>query len=121
MPEIRWSRRAKAKLENIDPAVRDQLTSTAGEILHYIPPIVFPHDEGFAGKVMWHRVIACGLLSEELLAQEDADGPWNYILFYTPGRPRPEDPAPYRYFEILDICGVAEIAEQWKKFKGEAS
>jgi hypothetical protein len=113
MPGVRWSRRAKAKLGIIDPAVRDQLTSNAGEILHSIPPVLFPHDEGFEDEIMWHRGITCGLLSEELLAQEDDDGPWNYFLFYTPGRPGPEDPD--RCFEVLDICRVADVAEQWKK------
>lgn len=58
MPEVRWSRRAEAKLETIGPAARVQLTSNAGNILHYIPPVVFPHDEGFEGEVMWHRGIA---------------------------------------------------------------
>ena len=99
MPEVRWSRRAKAKLGTIDPATRDQLTSNAGKILHYIPPVLFPHDEGFEGEVMWHRGIPCGMLSEELLAQEDDDGPWNYFLLYTPrppdaGRTRPGQELP---------------------------
>lgn len=122
MPEVRWSRRAEATLATIVPAVRDQLKRNAGDILHYIPPIVFPHDEGFAGTVMWHRGIACGMVSEELLAQEDDDGPWNYFFFYTPGRPGPDDPDPVRYFQILDLRGIsiAEVAEQWGKIKGEA-
>jgi hypothetical protein len=92
----------------------------AGNVLHYVPPVVFPHDEGFAGEVMWHRGIACGVLSEELLAQEDDDGAWNYFLLYVPGRPGPEDPDPSKYFEILDVCSIAEVAERWKKMKGEA-
>jgi hypothetical protein len=123
MPEVRWSRRAKAKLRTIDPAVRVQLTSNAGNILHYIPPVVFKHDEGFADEVMWHRAIPCGMLSEELLAHEDDDGPWNYFFLYRPGRSGPEDLTPGRYFEILDLhrISMADVAEQWEKMKGEAS
>ncbi len=115
MPGVHWSGWAKAKLEIINPAVRDHLTSNAGKILHKIPPAFFPHDEGFEGEVMWHRGIPCGTLSQELLAQEDHDGPWNYFLFYTPWRPGPEDPDPDKDFEVLDICGIADIAKQWKR------
>ncbi len=111
MPGVRWSSTAEVKLGKIDPAVRDQLTRNAREILHYIPPVTFPHDEGFEGEVMWHRGIPCGMLSEELLAQEDDDGPWNYFLFYTPGMPG-EGMDLDKYFEVLDICRVADIAEQ---------
>jgi hypothetical protein len=123
MPGVRWSRRAKDKLGIIDPAVRDQLTSKAGEILHSIPPVLFPHDEGFEGEVMWHRGIACGLLSEELLAHEDDDGPWNYFFLYRPGRSGLRILARGRYFEILDLCriSIAAVAKQWEKMKGEAS
>jgi hypothetical protein len=121
MPGVRWSRKAEAKLGILNSAVQNQLISNAVEILHYIPPVVFPHDEGFTGKVMWHRGIACGLLSEELLAQEDDDGPWNYFLFYTPRRPGLNNPDLDDYFEILDVYGVAEVAEQWRKMKGEPS
>ena len=117
MPEVRWSRKAEAKLRTIGPAVRVQLTSNAGSILHYIPPVVFPHDEGCEGEVMWHRAIACGMLSEELLAHEDEDGPWNYFFLYRPGRSDPEDLAPGRYFEILDLrrISIADVAEQWER------
>jgi hypothetical protein len=121
MPGVRWSGRAEAKLRTIDPAVRDQLIGNAARILHDIPPIAFPHDEGFAGEIMWHRGIVCGLLSEELMAQEDADGPWNYFLFYAPRRQNPGDPHQDEYFEVLDICGISDVAEQWKKMRGEAS
>lgn len=112
MPEVHWSRRAKAKLEIIDPVVRDQLTSNAGEILHHMPPAGSPHDEGFEGEIMWHRGIPCGTLSQGLLEQE-GDGPWNYFLFYR--RPVPEKPGPGRHFEVLDICSVADIAKRWRR------
>ena len=120
MPEVRWSRLAEAKLGNIAPATRDQLTSNAGKILHSIPPVQFPHDEGFRGEVMWHRGIPCGMLSEELLAQEDDDGPWNYFLLYRPQPPDAEEPDPDRNFHVLDVCSVAEIARRWRN-KGEES
>jgi hypothetical protein len=116
MPEIRWSQRAKAKLENFAPAIRDQLTSDAGKILHYIPPVLFPHDEGFAGEIMWHRGIACGMLAEDLLEQEDDnDGPWNYFLLYTARRPEPEEPDPDRSFQVLDIRSIADISRRWNE------
>lgn len=121
MPGVRWSRAAEAKLEIIDPTVRGQLTSTAGEILHYIPPVFFPHDEGFAGEVMWHRGIACGALPRGPLAQDDLDGPWNYFLFYTPRLPDTEDLDPGEYFEVMDICGIADVAGEWKKMGGGTS
>jgi hypothetical protein len=73
-----------------------------------MPPAGFPYDEGFSGEIMWHRGIACGALSQESLEQEDGDGPWNYVLFYR----RAAGPAE---FEVLDICGVADAAEQWKR------
>lgn len=115
MPEVRWSRWAEAKLVNIAPATRDQLTGNAGKILHSIPPVRFPHDEGFEGGVMWHRGIPCGMLSEELLAQEDDDGPWNYFLLYTPRLLDAEAPDPDGNFQVLDVCSVAEIARRWRK------
>jgi hypothetical protein len=121
MPEVRWSREAQATLRTIGLAVRDQLTANAGEVLHYIPPVLFPHDEGLEGDVMWHRGIVCGMLSEELLAREDDDGPWNYFFFYRPGRLGPGAPASGPYFEILDLrrINIADVAEQWEKMKGE--
>jgi hypothetical protein len=114
MPGVRWSRKAKAKLKMIDPVVRDQLKRKASEILHHIPPAMFPHDEGIEGEVMWHRGIACGAPVQESLEQEDDDGPWNYFLFYRPWRPRPEGPDADKRFEVLDVCGVADVAERWE-------
>ena len=115
MPEVRWSRKAEAELRTIEPVVRDQLKRNANEILHHIPPVTFPHDEGIAGGIMWHRGIACGTLAQESLAQEDHDGPWNYFLFYTSRHPRPEDPDPDKQFEVLDVCCVADVAGQWRR------
>ena len=64
---------------------------------------------------MWHRGIPCGMLSEELLAQEDHDGPWNYFLLYRPQPPDAEEPDPGRNFHVLDVCSVAEIARRWRR------
>lgn len=114
MPEVRWSRTAKAKLGTIDPATRDQLAGNAGKILHYIPPVLFPHDEGFEGEVMWHRGIPCGMLSEELLAQEDDEGPWRYFLLYRSEGTDAEEPDQDGNFEVLDICSIADIAKRWR-------
>jgi hypothetical protein len=112
MPGVSWSRTAEAKLGAIDPATRDQLTSTADKILHYIPPILFPHDEGFEDKIMWHRGIPCGILSEELLEQEDGEGAWRYFLLYTPRRP--ERPGLDTDFEVLDIYSITDVARRWR-------
>jgi hypothetical protein len=114
MPVVRWSRRAQAALRTIDPVVRDQLTVNAGEVLHYIPPVMFPHDEGHAGDVMWHRGVNCGMLSEELPEREDDDGPWNYFFFYRAVLLSPGDPGSHPYYEILDLRSIGDVAEQWE-------
>jgi hypothetical protein len=114
MAAVRWSRWAVARLEKISPATREQLVGGAGKFLHEITSVDFPHDEGYAGEIMWHRGIPCGMLSEELLAREDDDGPWNYFLFYTAQPTTPEEPDPGQIFEILDVRSVAEVARRWK-------
>jgi hypothetical protein len=121
MAAVRWSRWAETRLERISPVTRDQLVSSAGKILHDITSADFPHDEGYAGEIMWHRGIPCGILSEELLAEseelladEDDDGPWNYFLFYRALPPAAEEPDPYQTFEVLDVRSVAEVARRWK-------
>ena len=109
MPEVHWSRRAKAKLKIIDPAVRDQLRENAATTLHHMPPVVFPDDEGFEGEIMWHR----GIAHESLYQQDDDDGPQNYFLFYLPWCLHPGAPhlgAPDECLEILDIYSIADIA-----------
>lgn len=113
MPEVSWSLTAKAKLGSIDPATRDQLTTNAGKILHYIPPVLFRDDEGFEGEIMWHRGIPCGMLSEELLEREDSEGPWRYFLLYTPRRPSAGKADLDTDFEVLDIYSIADVARRW--------
>lgn len=113
MPAVRWSRRAEARLKRISATTRDQLVSNAEEILHDTTSSDFPHDEGRAGEIMWHRGIPCGTLSEELLAKEDDDGPWNYFLFYKAQSLRTAEADPGRAFEVLDICSVAEVILRW--------
>jgi hypothetical protein len=130
MPGVHWSRRARARLEIIDPAVRDQLTSNAGKFLHDMPPASYRQDEGREGEIMWHRGITCGAVPPRLLAKEDDDGPWNYFLIYTQWRPDPDpdadpqsdpDPDPVKYFEVLDIIHVTELADRWEMMEGGAS
>lgn len=126
VPRVSWTPAAESDLQLVvdDPAVRDQLKLNAEMTLHEIEASAGRDrgSEGFEGEVMWHRGIACGMLSEELLAQEDDDGPWNYFFLYTPRRPGPENLAPGSYFEILDLrrISIADVAEQWEKMKGEA-
>ena len=118
MPGAHWSRRAEAKLMAIaDDDVRDQLTSNADEVLHHMPPVGFPQDEGLEGEILWHRGITCGTAPHELPAQEDDDGPWNYFLFYTPWHPAPEDPDPDKDFEVLYICHISEVAERCEEMR----
>ena len=114
MPEVLWSRSAEARLESISPAAREQLISNAGKILHDITSADFPHDEGYAGTIMWHRGIPCGMQVEDPLGEEDDDGPWNYALFYTRQPPDAEGGDPDQTFEVLDICSMAEVAWRWK-------
>jgi hypothetical protein len=118
MPGAHWSRRANAKLKAIaDDDVRNQLTVNADEVLHHMPPVGFPQDEGIEGEIMWHRGITCGTPPHELPAQEDDDGPWNYFLFYTPWHPALEDAGPDKDFEILYICHISEVAEWWEEMR----
>lgn len=117
-PRVFWSKRAETDLQVIvaDPVVRAQLKENAGEILHDMPPVVFPHDEGCEGEVMWHRGI-----TQKQKRQIDAgelpeigDGPWNYFFFY-------RKPDVGQGFEVLAICSIQHIAEQWVKMNREAA
>lgn len=114
MPGVHWSRRATARLEIIDPAVRDQLTSNAGEVLHDMPPASYSQDEGREGEIMWHRAITCGAAPARPLPKEDDDGPWNYFLIYTQWRPDPRSEPDPVTFEVLDIIHVTEVADRWE-------
>lgn len=114
MAGVRWSRWAETRLELISRATRDQLVSSAGKILHDMTPAHLRHDGGYVGEIMWHRGIPCGMVSEELLAQEDDDGPWNYFLFYVALPPQTDESDPYQTFEVVDVCSVAEVARRWK-------
>ena len=126
VPRVSWTPAAESDLQLVvdDPAVRDQLKLNAEMTLHEIKASAGRDrgSEGIAGEVMWHRGIPCGMLSEDLLAQEDDDGPWNYFFLYTPRHPDPENPASGSYFEILDLrsISIADIAGQWERMKGEA-
>ena len=128
MPGVHWSRRARARLEIIDPVVRGQLTSNADKFLHDMPPANYRQDEGREGEIMWHRGITCGTAPTRLLSKEDDDGPWNYFLIYTQWRPDPDpqsdpdpdpqsDPDPVT-FEVLDIIHVSEVADRWETMEG---
>ena len=87
MPEVRWSREAKAKLGTHRPRRARPAHQQRGQDLALHPACPSSRmTRALKATVMWHRGIACGMLSEELLAQEDDDGPWNYFLFYRPGR-----------------------------------
>jgi hypothetical protein len=113
MAAVRWSRPAVDRLESISPAMRDRLVGSAEKVLHDIRSDDFPQDEGCAGEIMWHRGIQCGMPSEELLAQEDDDGPWNYFLFYRALPPEAAAQDPNLVFEVLHVCGVDELARRW--------
>jgi len=113
VPRVSWTPAAESDLQLVvdDPAVRDQLKLNAEMTLHEIKASAGRDrgSEGIAGEVMWHRGIPCGMLSEDLLAQEDDDGPWDYIVFYR----RAAGPAE---FEVLAVRGRLQIADRiWEQ------
>ena len=99
MPRVSWSDQAESDLENIDPAVADKLRRNAEEILHEIPPLVCPPDEGAAGGIMWHRGVAHTRFLEQ------ANDLQNYFLFYRPLNPGE--------FEVLAVCSIHQLASKW--------
>ncbi len=108
MPRVSWGK-AQADLESIDPAMVGQLRDSAEEILHDIPPVEYPADEGVAlDRIMWHR----GAAHESL--NEQADGPQNYLLLYKKQDSDPE-------FEILAVRSIQQIANKHVKMRMEWS
>jgi hypothetical protein len=110
MVRVTWTARAVADLESVvtEPAVRHQLKVNAENILHDIPPVVYPADEGFADGIMWHRGTPDGY--EEFSEQDD--GPQNYFLFYR----RQESGSGFEVlamFEILAVRSIYQIASAW--------
>lgn len=99
MPRVSWDK-AEADLDWIAPAVADQLKRNAEEILHNIPPLDVPGDEGeLDDGIMWHRG------SHETL-DEHADGPQNYLLLYRKHEFDSE-------FEILAVSSNKQVASKW--------
>ena len=96
---VSWDN-AESDLESIDPAVVDQLKLNAEQILHHLPPIDHPADEGAAGGIMWHR----GCPHERPAGQ--AGGPREYFLFYVKTNSSPE-------FEILAVRSIYQVASMW--------
>jgi len=113
--EVRWLEEAEWALEAMvtDPAVRAQLRSTAGGILHNVmaeprPRCVELGDAGNSGTVMWHR----GLPDEHEWLEnewqtEQAEGPESYFLFYLP---RPAGTG----FEVVTVRSVSQMVQDWK-------
>lgn len=107
MPAVAFSDRAEAQLAFMDPAIADQLRSSAAKILHDVtahPGPELAHIEGSEGQVMWHQAIDCGTH-----LQDDNDLQ-DYFYFYEPwsGDPPPEGPEPE--FLILEIVSNDDIA-----------
>jgi hypothetical protein len=107
MPSVSWSDQAESNLENLVLAVADQLRGNAEEILHEIPPLVWPADEGAAGGIMWHR----GAAHERF--PEQANDPQNYFLFY-----RPLDPGE---FQVLAVGSIHHLASKWVQMSKESA
>jgi hypothetical protein len=105
MGRVSWSDQAEADLDSIDPAVRDQLKRNAEEILHLIPPLTDPADEGVEGEIMWHRADGHGRFTSR------PDGPQNYFLIYRShgAATASEDPQ----FEVLALRSIHQLACMW--------
>jgi hypothetical protein len=107
MPAVEFSDRAKAQLAAMDPAVADELRSSAPRVLHAVPADPDPEltrIESSGGQVMWHQAVDCG-------AQlQDDDGLQDYFYFYKPwsGDPPPGGPEPE--FLVLKIVSNDDIA-----------
>lgn len=106
MSRLLWDR-AESDLDNVDPAVVVRLKRNAEEILHDIPPLMFPSDEGVWEDIMWHRGAPHKRLDQphERFDQE-SDGPQNYFLFYTKRRLAQE-------FEILAVRSIYQMSHKW--------
>jgi plasmid stabilization system protein ParE len=106
MPRVSWSDRAEADLEIVvtDIFVRAQVRGLAEEILHDIPPRLYPADEGIFDGIMWHRCVAHG--HEMEIREDQADDPQHYFLFYKKRNPGPG-------FEVLGVCSIHQIAAGW--------
>jgi hypothetical protein len=99
MPRVSWDK-AEADLDGIAPDVADQLKHNAEEILHNVPPLDVPGDEGeLDDGIMWHR-------GSHERVNEDADGPQDYLLLY---RKREFDTE----FEILAVPSNKQVASKW--------
>ena len=99
MPRVSWDK-AEADLDRIAPAVANQLRRNAEKILHDIPPLDVPGDEGVLDdRILWHRG------SHENLNERD-DGPQNYLLLY---RKHDSDSE----FEILAVPSNKQVASKW--------
>src|SRR6185312_5466564 len=102
-----FSDRAKAQLAAMDPAIADELRSSAPRVLHAVPADPDPRRariEGSGGQVMWHQAVDHG-------AQlQDDDSLQDYFYFYEPwsGDAPPEGPEPE--FLILEIVSNDDIA-----------
>lgn len=110
MGRVSWSDQAEADLNRIAPAVADQIRRNAEKILHDIPPLDHPADEGALGDgFLWHRGVAHGRHTEQ---EEQDDGPQNYFLLY---RKRDSDPE----FEILAVPSEKQVASKWAQMTRE--
>jgi hypothetical protein len=106
MSRLLWDR-AESDLDNVDPAVVVQLKRNAEEILHDIPPVMFPADEGIWEDIMWHRVVPHnGFNQSHARFDQESDGPHNYFLFYTKSRFVQE-------FEILAVRSIHDVGRKW--------
>ncbi len=111
VPRVWWTPEADSDLLSVvDPAVREELKCHAEVTLHEIE-ITADDDrraEGFEGEVMWHWAWTH---EQELLAQEDDDGPWTYVLFYRRAVGSAE-------FEVLALRSYIQVADRiWEQVR----
>jgi hypothetical protein len=116
MGKVSWSTQAEADLQDIDPAVADQLRRHAEETLHYVRASTA--HEGVSEGIMWRR----GITHEEereiengSLWGEDDDGAqvWDYFLLYRPLSPE--------QFEVLAVVNTHQVASLLAQMSREPS
>lgn len=117
MGRVSWSDSAEADVAGIDHAVIYQLKRIAEEILHDIPPIVYPADEGYVDNIMW-----CRAITREQEHQMEAGGlqeteggipVWDYFFLYTKQESG-------EGFEVLAVLNVHQVASRWLQMTRES-
>lgn len=98
-----WSKQVKADLENIAPAIREQILRNAEVTLPDIQPCTGRTPEG----ILWHRGITHEQEREvEWVEEESVDGiqAWDYYLYY-----RELNSEGFEVFAVLSTHQIANM------------